>query len=941
MFPCAAAPGSIPLLSTHVKQNQALTKERVPKAPRIFQSLSSRVNVRWPVALALVLLVAALPPEILSAAETGTNDRILLWSGVAPLGEGKPVEGSAYTTVHRPARPNGAVIVICPGGGYGGLAKEPEGTGIARWLNQHGITGMVLEYRLPAGNRFVPLLDAQRAIRWARSQARSWGCDPGRIGIMGFSAGGHLASTTATHFDDGDPNAIDPVDRLGCRPDFAVLIYPVITMGDKTHGGSKANLLGPNPTAETVLFYSNEKQVTARTSPTFLAHARDDRAVPPENSRMFCQALRTHHVAARYLELPSGNHGLNGYQGPMWEAWQAGTLSWLAELKIIPAEDAATQDRVDAANFFPRYESLAGGAQQVRLLPGSGQFVFSLYGAPGDLNSVGLLVDVMRDQKLGNGFDPGPGPNSNSKPIFDYLAANGWPVVFYSGGEMQIKGGRSVFGREQESALRSMDRAGVFTAFQLGEWGYYFHNLSHKESWWRDVYGKDFDAFKHLKKPAGLAGYDHRPANRRECYEVMKDYFASRSRDLLGRVISVTGHSHYEAYAGEWGAKCIGLEIAENIAFTQSKIAFARGASRQWQRPWSVQVSPWFGPSCTTSGLLGKEAGIVRGLDAGHSLNLYERMWLYGWFAGAAMVTPENSIAIFFDKPEAPWSLTEHGRKASDVFQFMQAHDRGVPYAPVAVVLDHFAGYNAYMDKPWGILNPTLGDRETRDLFDHQLFPGSDHVHTKPDPVNPEASYLRPTPFGEMFDVLLTSVPPELLPNYPAILLVGDIEFEPAFLSELEKALRRGSRVLMSPRHREALGAEFGRIAQQGEVEVVEPWINPATGRPSAISDGRLRSLAQNYLPVEVTGDPIQFAINRIPGGWLVALINNRGVIKRGDQPAVVDPNGGVRVRLKVKVPCGVAREWRSGRTHSQPDGLDLELGPGAVEFVEFAEARP
>lgn len=130
-----------------------------------------------------------------------------------------------------------------------------------------------------------------------------------------------------------------------------------------------------------------------------------------------------------------------------------------------------------------------------------------------------------------------------------------------------------------EAAVEPMDRAGVFTAYQLGEWGYYFHNLAAQEAWWRDVYGADFEKYRHLMKPAGLAGYDRRPAGRRECYEVLKEYFQNRSRDLLGRVISVTGHSHYEAYAGEWGARCIGLEVAENIAFTQSKFAFARGAS--------------------------------------------------------------------------------------------------------------------------------------------------------------------------------------------------------------------------------------------------------------------------------------------------------------------------------------------------------------------------
>lgn len=604
----------------------------------------------------------------------------------------------------------------------------------------------------------------------------------------------------------------------------------------------------------------------------------------------------------------------------------ASTRAAVAEQRVPPSTNVA----------WPDFRALAAGPRQVRLLTGQREFVFSMYGTPGALEPLRQLVEVMRARQLGNGFDPGPGPSPNTKPIFDYLATVGWPVVSYSGGEMQIKGGRAVMGRENEAALAAMDRVGLFTALQLGEWGYYFHNLAPHEPWWREVYGKDFEAFKHLMKPAGLAGYDRRPASRKECYDTMKDYFTSRQRDLLGRVISVTGHSHYEAYAGEWGARCIGLELGENIAFTQSKLAFARGASRQWGKPWSAQVSPWFSGACTTSGPLRKEGGGARGLEAGHSLNFYERMWLHAWFAGAAMVTPENSIAIFFEKAEAPWTLTSHGRKAAEVFGFMRKHERGVPYTPVAVVLDHLAGYNAYMDKPWGILNPTAGDREVRDLFDSQLFPGSDHIHAKPDPANPESSYLRSTPYGEMFDVLLTSVPPEILPAYPVILLAGDIEFNPAFLGELEKSLRRGSRVLMSPRHRQALGAEFSRVARQGEVEVLAGWTNSVTGRPAACSNDRLGALARQYLPIEVTGDPVQYQINRTPAGWVVELINNRGVLKQPDQPAATDATAVARVRLQPRTACSSAKEWRSLKTHDRPGAVEVELGPGAIEFVEF-----
>jgi hypothetical protein len=379
------------------------------------------------------------------------------------------------------------------------------------------------------------------------------------------------------------------------------------------------------------------------------------------------------------------------------------------------------------------------------------------------------------------------------------------------------------------------------------------------------------------------------------------------------------------------------LEVGENIAFTQSKLAFARGASRQWSKPWSVQVSPWFSGACTTSGPLRREPAGARGLDAGHSLSFYEQMWLHGWFSGAAMVTPENSIAIFFERPEAPWTLTKHGRKAAEVFQFARSHDRGVPYTPVAIVLDHYGGYNAYMDKPWGILKPEKADRDVRDLFDHQLFPGSDHIHVRPNPDNPEESYLRPTPFGEIFDVLLTSVPPEVLPAYPIILLAGEINFDLPFLSELEKALRRGSRVLMSARHRETLGKEFERVARQGKVEVLEPWTNPDTGRTTVIGNERLAALAREILPIQVTGDPVQYEINRLPHGWVVELINNRGVQKKPDHPAVIDKNAVARVHLEAAGEFSEARRWRSGKTVA-PSNVEIELGPGAVEFVEFIE---
>jgi acetyl esterase/lipase len=271
----------------------------------------------------------------LAMASGAEPERIPLWNGKAPTGEGQFEKADAFVTVHLPEKPNGVAMIICPGGGYGMLVTGAEGHGIAKWLNGHGIAGIVLEYRLPAGRPFVPLLDAQRAIRLTRSRAIEWKIDPKRTGIIGFSAGGHLASTAGTHFDEGNADSDDAVAKMSSRPDFMILIYPVITMEIATHGGSRKKLLGDNADPSLMEMFSNELHVTAECPPTFLAHAIDDKAVTIENSRMFYQALRANDVAAELLELPDGGHGLNGYKGPSWDAWQKGSLTWLTKREIL------------------------------------------------------------------------------------------------------------------------------------------------------------------------------------------------------------------------------------------------------------------------------------------------------------------------------------------------------------------------------------------------------------------------------------------------------------------------------------------------------------------------------------------------------------------------------------------------------------------------------
>ncbi len=229
---------------------------------------------------------------------------------------------------------NGCGVVVCPGGGYGGLAMDHEGHQIVAWLNERGISAWILRYRLGSKGYHHPIQqgDVLRAIRTVRSAAADNGVDPDRIGVWGFSAGGHLASTAATHFDLGDATAADPIDKVSSRPDFAVLCYPVITMDEVfTHMGSRKNLLGPekdNP--ELVELMSNEKRVTKDTPPTFIFHTTDDQAVPVENAIAFYSALRKNGVSSELHIYQKGRHGVGlGGTDEVLSTWPARLEDWL------------------------------------------------------------------------------------------------------------------------------------------------------------------------------------------------------------------------------------------------------------------------------------------------------------------------------------------------------------------------------------------------------------------------------------------------------------------------------------------------------------------------------------------------------------------------------------------------------------------------------------
>ena len=266
----------------------------------------------------------------------------LLWPGGAPGANGTAeIDQPTLTPYVAPAgRGTGAAIVVCPGGGYRNLAIDHEGDQVARWLNSLGVSAFVLKYRLgPKYHHPVELGDAQRAIRMVRSKAAEYRVSPDRIGIMGFSAGGHLASTAGTHFDAGNASAADPVDRLGSRPDFLVLGYPVISFTTPyTHKGSLLNLLGENPDPKLVENLSNELQVTAQTPPTFLFHTNADTAVPVENSVLFYLALRKAGVPAEMHIYEHGPHGVG--LAPLDEAlssWPARLADWLRGRGLLNA----------------------------------------------------------------------------------------------------------------------------------------------------------------------------------------------------------------------------------------------------------------------------------------------------------------------------------------------------------------------------------------------------------------------------------------------------------------------------------------------------------------------------------------------------------------------------------------------------------------------------
>ena len=586
--------------------------------------------------------------------------------------------------------------------------------------------------------------------------------------------------------------------------------------------------------------------------------------------------------------------------------------NYLAQVVVSSTTNTIQSQNAPAALVLPAIPA----TWAVHFVTNSARTLLTMYTSGGDdLSGYQQIVGFMQTNApkgMGHAFDPGPAFASYNTTTWQWLATNDYPAIAYS-----IIFLTNAITPLDVSLMEIMSAAGQFTSVQFAEWGYHFH----------------------VDKPYGPSnGYPVQETNRVDCYNFLKYAYQQQTATYrLGWANSVTGHSHYEVYAAEWGCRMSGIEVGENIAFTQSKFAFARGASRQWNIPWSVQMSPWWNGYETTWSTL----------QYGHSLSLYQRMLMHGWFAGAAWLTPENSADIIFTNGEPSYGLTSWAPALAKVYAFINSHDRGIPYTPVAVVLDEYAGYDGYAHLAWGALPFTAGDLQIDDLFVSQLFPNSDFIHYNPFPGDQELGYLRETPYGEIFDVLLSSTSATNLEAYPMILLTGDMTFQAPFVSALQQALQHGSRVLMQPTQRDALGSAFNTLTNAGYVEVLPVWTNSVTGRAAAIPNWRLAQLDSTCLPVAVSGDPIQYSINRNAAGWVVELVHDNGVWKSPTSAAIVTNTDIAHVILQPSFAVAQASEWQID-TNGNPADVDLNytgapltvpVGAGQSVYVQFTLA--
>jgi acetyl esterase/lipase len=276
--------------------------------------------------------VMPLYPDTIPNSRPGADEEISKYSDDGTLSISKVSRPELTVFLPPKEKAGGTAVIVCPGGGYVNISASHEGSDVARRLNEEGITAFVLKYRIPDDQTMInkeigPLQDVQRAIQIVRSRAAEWGINPHRIGILGFSAGAHLAASAGTHFNQ---SYISNPQHVSLRPDFMILVYPVISFSDSIgHKGSRDQLLGKNPSPEKIKEYSNELQVTDHTPPAFLVHAKDDDAVPYANSVVFADALKEHHVPVKVFFYEKGGHGFGLINKTSSIRWMDVCLEWM------------------------------------------------------------------------------------------------------------------------------------------------------------------------------------------------------------------------------------------------------------------------------------------------------------------------------------------------------------------------------------------------------------------------------------------------------------------------------------------------------------------------------------------------------------------------------------------------------------------------------------
>ncbi len=556
----------------------------------------------------------------------------------------------------------------------------------------------------------------------------------------------------------------------------------------------------------------------------------------------------------------------------------------------------------------PLYAGLAAGPLRVRLLKGTQSPALSHYAVASGASIQNLIAHAKRTGIGGSWLIMG----GAGRAAYDEYLATGCPVVVSQFvvpvNEKRLDDDPA----HAEEVRRATAAAPGYFSYLMAEWENYVW------AWWTTV---------DPKPTLGKTDAELRAMDRRGHYDAVIAALREWKRRAGGHLSLMTGHG-LQSHVAEIGIDAVCIETSENIAATQVKRAYCRGAARQFGIPWTESVSVWFGPSFTAPNRVAKTnpawEGVAIGGEAGHSLSHMERMWHTSWFAGAADVNQETSTQLLFEdqadmtgfRPEP--TLSRFGEAADRFCRRMRSINVGVPYTPFGVIVRKDHGRWTNWSDPWGRYPQTLGDKLTGRFFD-QLFPGQSKG------PGDEERYLCPSPYGDTFDVLVADADRSAWGAYPVLIAVGDVPWTPDDIRELTEHARRGGVVVLHEVNtkgcdRELIGLQTDGFQAAGRAEVAlkrldgspalikrklgKGWVfvvgtGPSEAEACAIPDALLGELARRYLPFEVTGE-VQTLINRTPDGWLMLLVNNGGISKKFTQREAIDPACTAPVRIRI-----------------------------------------